>query len=194
MSKPIDQDIERASGENPDVDPRHIQSKTVLKAFGLGIGLVGVLFLGGVGIAWLIQGPVFFEEKPLELEATVVDNGVGVLGIDISLVAEQRAKAGFVDKRHWLVLSYPGCDDALQGFWIPDAPRAGGKQAGLLNELRTCFLPLKKGEKRSVKLLTRRNRSSGARSWRVQSVGGCDARQIETILNPKKDARRCEWM
>ena len=194
MTESIDQDVKQAPNDREHVDPRDIQSKTILKAFGLGIGLVALLFLGGIGIAWLLQGPIFFEEKAIEVEATIKGNGVGALGIDVMLVAEEKARAGFVDKRHWLVLSYPGCEEAVQGFWIPDAPRAGGKQAGLLNELRTCYLPLKVGQTPLVKLVTRRNRSTDERSWRVQSVGDCDASQIETILNPKVDAQKCDWM
>jgi hypothetical protein len=194
MNEPLDQNIKQISEGNGDVDPRDIQSKTILKAFGLGIGLVAFLFLGGIGIAWLLQGPVFFEEKALEIEATIKGNGVGALGVDVMLVAEEKARAGFVDKRHWLVLSYPGCEDAVQGFWIPDAPQKGGKQAGLLNELRTCFLPLQPGQTQSVKLITRRNRSTDERSWRVQAVGDCDASQIETLITPKPDAHKCDWM
>ena len=194
MSEPVNEDSQTI-GEGTDAEnARHVKSRTVLKAFGLGIGLVGVLFLGGAGIAWLIQGPLFYDTKVIELEATVVGNGQGALGIDASLVASKAAKANFVDTRHWLVLSYPGCKDAVQGFWIPDQARAGAKQAGLLNDLRTCFLPFKVGTQAKVRVLTRRNRSSGSRSWRVESVGTCDAHQIETLLNPKPDAQKCEWM
>ncbi len=194
MSEPVNEDSETRVDVTDTEDSRHVKSETVLKAVGLGIGLVGVLFLGGAGIAWLIQGPLFYDAKLIELQATVVGNGQGALGIDASLVASKETKAAFVDKRHWLVLSYPGCEDAVQGLWIPDQARAGAKQAGLLNDLRTCFLPFKVGEKATVKLMTRRNRSSGARSWRVESVGTCDAQQIETILNPKTETQRCEWM
>ena len=194
MSESVKEDSETAADGTLTEDPRHSKSQAVLKAFGLGVGLVGVLFLGGAGIAWFIQGPLFYDSKTIQLEATVVGNAVGALGIDSSLVAQEDAKATFVDKRHWLVLSYPGCEDALQGFWIPDQARAGAKQSGLLNDLRACFLPFKPGAKAKVEVLARRNRSSDARTWRVESVGTCDARQIETILNPKEGAKKCDWM
>lgn len=194
MSEPSNAEKKTETDVTTTEDDRQVKGQTVLKAVGLGVGLVAVLFLGGAGIAWLIQGTIFYESKEIEVQATVVGNGQGALGIDAALVSNQKAKANFVDKRHWLVLSYPGCEGSLQGFWIPDEPRAGAKQAGLLSELRACFLPLTVGARSTVKVLTRRNRSSGSRSWRVHSVGDCDARQIETILHPRADAQKCEWM
>lgn len=170
------------------------QRKKALMGIGLGVGLVVVLFMGGKAIAWALQGPLFYDEKAFSLQATVVGNAQGALGIDERLVVDESAKANFVDTRHWLVLSYPECEGALQGFWIPDAPKSSAKQAGLLNQLRVCYLPIKAGEKVPVEILSRQKRSSGEKTWRVQSINGCDARQLETLLNPKPDSARCSWM
>lgn len=180
--------------EVADKKAQEEQRKKALMGLGLGVGLVVILFLGGKAIAWALQGPLFYDEQQLQLQATVVGNAPGALGIDERLVVEESAKTNFVDTRHWLVLSYPGCEDALQGFWIPDAPKASAKQAGLLNQLRVCYLPIKAGSQVPVEILTREKRSSGEKSWRVQSISGCDARQLETLLNPKPDSGRCSWM
>ena len=122
--------------EVADKKAQEEQRKKALMGLGLGLGLVVILFLGGKAIAWALQGPLFYDEKQLQLQATVVGNAPGALGIDERLVVEESAKTNFVDTRHWLVLNVK----TLYRDFGSDAPKASGKQAGLLNQLRVCYL------------------------------------------------------
>ena len=166
----------------------------VIKSVMLGAGLIGVIFLGGMGIAWFIQGPIFYEHKTLTLNAKILGNAPGALGIDASMVKREQDRDNFKDTRHWFVLAYPGCEEAKQGFWIPDEPRKRAKQATLLNELRGCFLGMKAGSTVSVTVHTRKNRSSGAQSWRVKTIGKCEAEVLTTMMHPNPEAKKCDWM
>lgn len=173
-----------------DTDKR----RSAIRAFALGSGLIGLLFLGGAGIAWFIQGPIFYEHKTLTLSAKILGNHPGALGIDASMVKNEEDRKDFKDERHWFVLGYPGCEAAKHGFWVPDEPRASAKQATLLNELRTCFLRMKTGESVDVVLRTREKRSTRERTWRVERIGECDAEVLTNMMHPAEDATRCDWM
>ena len=177
-----------------DTGPTNEKRLAVLKSMMLGVGLIGTIFLGGMGVAWIIQGPIFFEHKTFTLEAKILGNAPGALGIDASMVKREQDRENFTDTRHWFVLAYPGCEEAKQGFWIPDEPRKRAKQATLLNELRSCFLAMKEGSTVSVTLRTRKRRSSGEQSWRVETIGKCEAEVLTTMMYPNSEAKKCDWM
>ena len=177
-----------------NVGPTTENRRSAIRSFSLGVGLIGTLFLGGMGIAWIIQGPIFYEHKTLTLDAKILGNGPGALGIDVSMVKRTEDKADFKDNRHWFVVGYPGCEGAKQGFWVPDEPRASAKQATLLNEIRRCFLALGNANTVPVRIHTRKNRSSGEQTWRVESIGSCDAEALTSMMNPEKDSAKCDWM
>jgi len=192
-----DNNTEQQSGEAPASAGHAPTDETrlaVLKSVALGAGLIGAIFLGGMGIAWFIQGPVFYEHKTLTFDAKILGNAPGALGIDASMVKNEQDKTNFKDTRHWFVLGYPGCEEAKQGFWIPDEPRKSAKQATLLNELRGCFLGMEEGSTVSVTLHTRKNRSSGEQSWRVETIGKCEAEVLTTMMHPNSEAKKCDWM
>ena len=182
------------AGQTNGVGPTKNTRLAVLKSLLLGVGLIGAIFLGGMGIAWIIQGPIFFEHKTLTLEAKILGNAPGALGIDASMVKREQDRANFKDTRHWFVVGYPGCEEVKQGFWIPDEPLKRAKQATLLNEIRRCFLGMKEGATVPVTLRTRKRRSSGEQSWRVQSIGTCEAEALTTMMLPNPDAKKCDWM
>ena len=183
-----------ASSPEESMRIRERTLRKVLRALVLGAGLLGLLFLGGAGIAWVIQGPIFYEHKELTLDASVIGNGPNALGIQGDLVKDEQQRENFVDTRHWLVLSYPECKDAVQGFWVPDEAPPNAKRGKLLKRLRDCFVQLDVGSTVSVKLKTRRRKSDGESSWRVLEVGPCRADQLETLVYPKPDATKCDWM
>lgn len=171
-----------------------VNRKSAIRAFALGSGLIGLLFLGGAGIAWFIQGPIFYEHKTLTLNAKILGNHPGALGIDASMVKNEEDRKDFKDERHWFVLGYPGCEGVKHGFWVPDEPRASAKQATLLNELRACFLRMKAGASVRVDLKTREKRSTRERTWRVERIGDCDAEVLTNLVHPDENAKRCDWM
>ena len=194
MSESPDNQKQEAVAETTTKMPTNAKRIAALKSLMLGAGLIGALFLGGMGIAWLIQGPIFYEHKVVTLNARIVGNGPGALGIDASMVKNEKDKEGFKDTRHWFVLAYPGCEGAKQGFWIPDEPRKSAKQATLLNEIRTCFSGMTTGSVVPVVLRTRKRRSSGEQTWRVEKVGSCEAEVLTTLMNPDPGSKKCEWM
>ena len=147
------------------------------------LGILVILVIGGYSLAWVVGGPLLYEEGRLEQVAVVVQPNEDMLE----------------DGEVLFALSYTECQGVKEHIVL--GKKEMGKKAvpTRLQKIRQCLMGLQAGATVPVIIDTRTHRLSGNKTWRVRGVGDCSIPHLPSRLSVKtppkgQTAPRCSFM